>query len=255
MGWIYMLTNKQTGKSYIGQTKKKKVEDRWRQHRNAYETTKTYIANAIRSHGWEAFEASVICELPDEELNDREILEIKGRNTLAPNGYNLETGGGVAKELHPDTRVKLSVLQVGRIVNDEGRDKMRDAANNRVRTHPGPRDQKNVCKRVNQYTLDGIFIQTHESIQDASKVAKRSASVISDCCIGRSKTSGGYIWKFTDVYTFNQYSLSGELIQMFETITKAAESTGAKPCGISQCIHGKCKTSGGFIWKREAQRS
>jgi len=248
-----LLTNKQTSKAYVGQTRKKRVEDRWRQHKNVKESTKTYIANAIRAHGWEAFETSIICEIPDDALDDREVLEIKERNTLAPNGYNLETGGGSAKELHPDTKAKLSALQVGRIVNDEGRDKMREAANNRVRTHPGPPQQKNVCKRVNQYTLEGVFIKKYESIQDACKAVDRCASVISACCIGKSKTSGGFIWKFDDVYTFNQYSLSGELINEFETITKAAESTGTKPSGISQCIHGKCRTSGGFIWKRESK--
>ena len=255
MGWIYLLTNKKTGKAYVGQTKKKRVEDRWNQHRKTHYKVKTYIANAIRAYGWEAFEASIICEIPDDEMNIREILEIRHRNTIAPNGYNLESGGGVAKELHPSTKAKLSSIHVGRVVNEEGRDKMREAANNRVRIHPGPKEQKNVCKKVSQYTLDGVFMKIHASVQEAANLVNRSNNAISDCCHGRSKKSGGYIWKFTDVFTINQYKLDGELLRKFETAKEAAETTGIKACGVSQCIHGKCRTSGGFIWKREVAAS
>lgn len=46
-----------------------------------------------------------------------------------------------------------------------------------------------------QYTLDGKFIQEFKSISEASKILKLNPSGISNCANGKSKKSGGFIWK------------------------------------------------------------
>lgn len=51
-------------------------------------------------------------------------------------------------------------------------------------------------KRVNQYTLEGVFIKEHLSIYHAGKSVVTSTSAISNCCAGRNKSSKGFIWKF-----------------------------------------------------------
>lgn len=51
-------------------------------------------------------------------------------------------------------------------------------------------------KPVDQYDLDGKFIQTHYSIQDAARTINRNASVICHCCKGTYKTAYGYLWKY-----------------------------------------------------------
>ena len=109
MGWIYMIRNKVNGKCYIGQTRRKKVEFRWSQHKNRPGIMKS----AFDKHGVENFEFSVICEIPTEELNAREILEIRERNTLYQNGYNLESGGNTNVITHPETRKKMSEANKG----------------------------------------------------------------------------------------------------------------------------------------------
>ena len=48
-------------------------------------------------------------------------------------------------------------------------------------------------KRVIQYDLDGNFIKMWDSIKDAQQTLK--ISHISRCCLGKSKTAGGYVWK------------------------------------------------------------
>lgn len=51
-------------------------------------------------------------------------------------------------------------------------------------------------KKVNQYDLNGIFIRTWNSMIEASKALHIYYSCISDCCRGKQKTAGGFIWKY-----------------------------------------------------------
>lgn len=116
---------------------------------------------------------------------------------------------------------------------------------------------------VTQYTLNGIFIKTFKSIIDAEKSTKILTTGICSCCIGKIKSSGGYMWRYTDDIIINeniekisinancssvhQYDRNGKYIQTFESQTKAEEITGA--CKISDCCNENRKSSGGFMWK------
>lgn len=47
----------------------------------------------------------------------------------------------------------------------------------------------------------------------------------------------------------NQYTLKGEYIKTWNSITDAAKNNGICKCNISACLKGRYKTSGGYIWK------
>lgn len=273
-----MIRNKVNGKCYIGQTRQKKVEMRWAYHKNSHISNNGYLARSIRKHGWEFFEPSIVCEIPDEDLDAREIIEISERNTLAPTGYNLDGGGGVNKVIHPDTRENLRQSQLGRkhpeevkakiglaqvgklnhmygkVFSDEQREKLREAASKARYDHSKivEEDRPNK-KEVNQYTLEGEFVKTHESISKAAEAMCVDRTAIGNCCRGKSKTSHNFIWKYKDpeTYMINQYTLEGKFIKSFENIKTAAESTGSGRSGVGQCCIGNIHTSNGFIWKRE----
>lgn len=51
-------------------------------------------------------------------------------------------------------------------------------------------------KAVKQYTLDGELIKTHRTVTAAAKYVNISPSSISASCLGRQKTSAGFIWKY-----------------------------------------------------------
>lgn len=51
-------------------------------------------------------------------------------------------------------------------------------------------------KKTNQYDLDGTFIKEWESIKDASEKLNVQPTSISECCNGKRKTAGGFIWEF-----------------------------------------------------------
>ena len=53
-------------------------------------------------------------------------------------------------------------------------------------------------KSVEQYTKDGRYIKTFESVSQAAQEIGCCVSAISNCCLGRTKTSKGYRWKFAE---------------------------------------------------------
>ena len=50
---------------------------------------------------------------------------------------------------------------------------------------------------IEQYTKDGEYIQTFNSIREASQRTGANQTHISLCAKGKHKTCGGYIWKYT----------------------------------------------------------
>lgn len=77
---------------------------------------------------------------------------------------------------------------LGKKWNEETIQRMRDAK------------AKTVGKKVSQYTLDGEFIQTFSTSQEAGRITGCNARGIRACCGGKKmqKTCGGYIWKYAD---------------------------------------------------------
>lgn len=58
------------------------------------------------------------------------------------------------------------------------------------------RRAKTHCKKVNQYDLDGNFIQEWDSAADIQKNLGIPKQNISKCCLGLRHTCGGFVWKF-----------------------------------------------------------
>lgn len=51
-------------------------------------------------------------------------------------------------------------------------------------------------KPVARYSLDGVLLETYESITEASRLTHLPRARISECAYGNISTYGGYIWKF-----------------------------------------------------------
>lgn len=86
---IYKLTNKTNGKVYVGQTKHS-VEKRLAEHcRSEYP-----VGKALRKYGLENFGVEELATGSSvEELNQLEIDYIAKFSSMAPNGYNCDSGG------------------------------------------------------------------------------------------------------------------------------------------------------------------
>jgi group I intron endonuclease len=202
MGWIYMIKNKINGKAYIGQTICEKVSTRWCDHKRR---PKGCLKGAFNKHGINNFEFSTIHEIPErpgwrEELDSREILEIFTRNTLAPYGYNIETGGNKRKIVSVETREKISESRKGAGHPFFGRKYTDDEKKHLSEMNKGKSQAVTTIskkfKKIDKFTLDGEFIETYESIKQAAVEGIQQSS-ISRCCNEKLKTAGGFVWKFS----------------------------------------------------------
>lgn len=119
MGFIYKITSP-SNKLYVGQTKRKVPEKRWKEHCQESLSGKTHaLSNAIRKYGAENMKFEVIEECPDDTLNEREHFWIEKLNSLRPNGYNLTTGGG-AFEFSEESKAKMSATKLQKSFDKNG---------------------------------------------------------------------------------------------------------------------------------------
>ena len=51
-------------------------------------------------------------------------------------------------------------------------------------------------RRIEQYSLSGEYIQTFKTQADAARAVGVTSGAIRGCLCGKTKTSGGYIWKW-----------------------------------------------------------
>jgi len=109
MRYIYVIRCLLDEKLYVGQTVQR-PERRFALHWNqACRGHGYYLHRAMRTHGKEHFECHVIEQCSDEQADDREKYWINEFGTLDPTrGYNLESGGNVAKTISTQTRQKQS---------------------------------------------------------------------------------------------------------------------------------------------------
>lgn len=112
MTWhIYLLRCVVNEKLYVGQTKQVVIY-RWRAHVHdaLHRRGRVHcpaLRNAIRKHGASTFEIYVLdkCE-SQEDANIRERAWIAELKCRAPDGYNLDEGGGAAPR-HPETLARI----------------------------------------------------------------------------------------------------------------------------------------------------
>lgn len=118
-GKIYKVTNKVDGKIYVGQTIQG-LNKRWRAHCRSDngKNSQSYLFRAIEKHGESNFTLEQIDSSSTlEGLNMLEEMYIKKFNSLAPEGYNLESGGDNHR-CHEDTKKKLSIANKGKPIKD-----------------------------------------------------------------------------------------------------------------------------------------
>lgn len=89
--YIYQITNLVNQKIYIGQTNN--ITKRWSNHK-CCNSPNMVIARAIKKYGVENFKFEILLQgLTPEEADEKEVEIIKSKNSLVPNGYNVERGG------------------------------------------------------------------------------------------------------------------------------------------------------------------
>lgn len=129
-------------------------------------------------------------------------------------------------------------------------------------------------KKVDQYSLSGVFIRTYDSVQEAAHSASVTENTLSGVINSRChknktlRTAGGYRWthhqqslphydRYEAIYEPKkkgvcQYSLSGGYIKTYDSAKQAEKETGTNAGRISGCCHKRrFKSANGFCWAFE----
>lgn len=233
MGYIYKITNIINQDFYIGQTKCK-LNARFRTHKSNAKSSK-YINNkfynAVLKYGINNFKINVLEECNNEELDNKEIYYI---DLLKPK-YNTSKGGKSTKGFS------------GKSLSNVHFKNLRESN----------------FKKVYQYSLNGDFIQSFNSLIDAGVFLghKKHAKQISHCIRGNQPTACGYIWKTelikvekyikgTTAIKIAQYSIDNKLIKIWDSALQAEKELGFLSCKICLCLSGKRKLHAGYVWKK-----
>lgn len=123
-GFIYKITNKINGKSYIGQTIQN-VKERFYQHcatKCSQAILNMVIHKAINKYGKSNFTIEVIEEVESTNLNDRERYWIRYYDSYN-NGYNSTEGGqdGIKLFKNLDTESIVREYKSGKSLREIGR--------------------------------------------------------------------------------------------------------------------------------------
>jgi group I intron endonuclease len=117
--WLYKLTNKVNGKSYVG-TSVNPISNRMSRHRysarNGWDQTMP-ITHAIAKYGFSAFIVKCLGKAKSHsELMKMEVRAIRRYKTRVPNGYNVTAGGmgGIGRPMSAKTRAIFLKARIGK---------------------------------------------------------------------------------------------------------------------------------------------
>lgn len=233
---VYEHINKTNNKKYIGITSNQ-VEIRWKKGKGYSEHLPIGRAfNKYGWDGFEHI--ILYENLSEDEAKEIEIKLIKELNTQDSRyGYNLCDGGeGVSGWKHTDEAKRIMSEKASKRtgdknpnygnywsdeqkriasekkkenMSDETRKKLSKSAKERVGIknpffgkHHNKETKEKLSsyrkRKVRQYNIDGSFIKEHDSIRDAGESVGVNPVAISNCCRGMSKTSAGFMWRYSD---------------------------------------------------------
>lgn len=109
---IYKITNKNTGKSYIGQSND--IERRFKEHQIVGKRSRIPVDVAIQKYGKDSFTYEIVEQCAIEDLNIKEEYWIAYYDTVN-NGYNCNPGGNQSSIGENNGRAKLTIDDVYKI--------------------------------------------------------------------------------------------------------------------------------------------
>lgn len=132
------------------------------------------------------------------------------------------------------------------------------AYNNNYGSH-NKKIAKSHSKPIIQYDINGNKIKEWESATIAARKLSFSQSSINWCCLRKPKynTYKGFIWRYSNDTDIDykkgkavlKYDENRNLIDEYINLTTAARENGMLITSITNCIKGRSKMAGGFIWK------
>lgn len=229
-----------SNKSYIGQTINEKARRAtFLNIKKEYAGPK--INKARDKYNPRNFEYEVIVRISTdtkekaiEVLNELEIFYIKKYDSYI-NGYNSDEGGG-----------NMSFER-----SEEYKQNLSSSLKKYYKTN-----KSKISKAVIQFSMSGDFIQQWSSAKEAADNLGAKASNITNCCKKNRLSTHGFIWRYKSDFKeiplkidqiqtkgtnlpLKQYTLDGEFIREWKSITLAAEELGYSLGNFSTYCNGR----------------
>lgn len=147
-----------------------------------------YFYNAILKYGWDNIKHEILfTDLEEKRAKSLEIELIRHYKSLGIS-YNMTNGGDGYLGYNPskETRNKIRESHLRNIASyksQEFRDKISKAV-----------DYKK--SKVSQFTLEGEYLRSFSSANEAEKFTSVSRGAILRCCKGKVKRAGNFIWRY-----------------------------------------------------------
>ena len=153
------------------------------------------------------------------------------------------------------------------IFNDQNKDKNLKLKLTQINKEISSRKHNLTNAKIQQYDINGNFIKTFNSINEAAEEVKRKPLTIRDGCYHK-KLVAGFQWKFESddkiITPYNktppnakyiaQYSQEGELINIFRSGVEAGIALNIKkPTHIYNCCSGTRNKAYNYVWKYSTQ--
>ena len=117
-----------------------------------------------------------------------------------------------------------------------------------------------IMKTVYQYSIeDGALVGKYDCLKDAGNAVGAFKSSISKAALEVNKTCNGYYWSYSSTFPnhltdlrkkkIQQFTLDGEFVNEFDSVSKASKQTGCNMSGIAKVSRKERKSCGGFYWK------
>lgn len=134
------------------------------------------------------------------------------------------------------------------------------------RIEPYIKPQHHNQKQVNQYSLNGKYIKTWNSIAEIESECGYNSKAINNSCRMKTKSSCGFQWRYTnECYgtsditpcceptnkqkQINQFALTGEFIKTWDSIADIKNVCGYEKSCICMCCKGKKQSAYGYMWR------
>lgn len=272
---IYKITNKITGKIYVGQSVN--IEKRWIQHKETannphLEAYNRELYKDIRTFGLNNFLFEILEECSLEELNDKEQYWICYYDSYEK-GYNLTRGGNGILKYDYD---KINELWCQELTTEEISKEMNISyhyatiilgnlgitAQEKLNRNSTPNDSHSrYSKKVYQKDLDTReLINTFESVSEAANFLKVNRASFREALKNHNNEYHGFYWEIDNNSAKEKRNFSSRKVaqinkdtdttlQVFSSLSQAAKSVDGHVSCISRACKNAINTYKGFKWR------
>ena len=194
---VYRLENVVTKKNYIGMTGDA-PRKRWGYGYHGK------MGDAIKNYPFDlCWKKYIEFQTPNKEQALELESELMKWYDSVDNGYNTSSYGNSHCKHSEETKQKISEAHVGKHHSEETRQKLSKAMTGEKHPMFGKHlseetkkkiRENNPSKPVIQFSKKGEFIAEYPSLAEAERCV--GCNHIWDCCKGKRKSTGGYIWKY-----------------------------------------------------------